>query len=138
MEISREILNDIADSMEAGFKCFIHRDSLEEVTHINPDQSPDMDLEDWEEEIDKIRKDKEKFIEIESIASSDSFRIMAEFAESLENSATKIRLLTALEGHKPFANFKYQIDNAGEYRELWFAFKRNEYIELIQDQLSPL
>ena len=55
--------------------------------------------------------------------SRESFRVMAEFAESFENNTTKIKLLTALEGHKPFANFKHQIENSGETRELWFAFE---------------
>jgi hypothetical protein len=32
MEISKEILNDIADGVEAGFKCFVHEDTHEIVT----------------------------------------------------------------------------------------------------------
>lgn len=136
MEVSREILNDIADSLEAGFKCFIHKDTCEVVTYLNPDQNPDMDPKDWKEEIGKVRKGKNKFIEIVRIESSKSFKIMEEFVYTLENNSTKIRLLTALEGQKPFANFKHQIDNSGDYRELWFTFRRNKNIEWVQDQLS--
>ena len=61
---------------------------------------------------------------------------MEEFVDSLENGPTKIRLLTSLQGRKPFANFKHQIENAAECRELWFAFRRQKNIEWIQDRLS--
>ena len=136
MEISKDILNDIADSMEAGFKCFLHRDTCEIVTYLDPEQYQDMDPKDWKEEIGKVRMNKKKFIEIESMASSDSFKVMEEFVNSLENNSTKIRLLTSLEGKKPFANFKHQIDRSGEYRDLWFTFRRQKNIEWIQNQIS--
>src|SRR5258705_1866865 len=136
MEVSKEILNEIADSLQSGFKCFIHRDTSEVVTYMDPDQFPDMDPKDWKEEISKVKKNKKKFIEIERMDSSDSLRIMEEFVDTLDNNSTKIRLLTALEGHKPFANFKVQIDHSGEYRELWFSFKQQKTVEWVVDQLN--
>lgn len=135
MEISKEILNDIVDTMEMGLKCFLHRETFEVVSYPDPEEHLDMDPEDWEEAIGKVKKNKKKFIEIEAMTSSGSFKVMEEFIESLDNSDTKIRLVTALEGRKPFANFNHQIDNSGEYRELWFAFKRQKSIEWVQNQL---
>ena len=114
MEVSNEILNDIAD----------------------PDQHLETNLKDWKEEIDKVRKNKRKFIEIESMTSSDNFRVMQQFAYSVEDNGTKIRLVTALEGRHPFANFKRQVDNSGEYREQWFNFRRQRNIDWINEQLS--
>jgi len=61
---------------------------------------------------------------------------MEEFVDSLEDNTTKMRLLDALRGKKPFANFKYQIDNSGDYRELWFAFRLEKTIEWIRTQLA--
>ncbi|MEQ1675892.1 MAG: UPF0158 family protein [Chitinophagaceae bacterium] len=136
MEVSKEILNEIADSLQSGFKCFIHRDTGEVVTYMDPDQFPNMDLKDWKEEISKVRKYKKKFIEIEGMNSSANFRIMEEFVDTLDNSSTRIRLLTALEGHKPFANFKIQIDNSGDYRELWFSFQQQKTVEWVLNQLN--
>ena len=136
MEISKEILNDIADTMEMGLKCFLHRETFEVVSYPDPEENFDMDPEDWEEAIGKVKKNKKKFIEIEAMTSSDSFKVMEEFIESLDNNDTKIRLVTALEGRKPFANFNHQIHNSNEYRELWFAFKRQKSIEWVQNQLS--
>ena len=56
MEVPKEILNEIADSLDAGFKCFIHRDTFEVVTYLDPDRYPDMDPKDWKEEISKVKK----------------------------------------------------------------------------------
>ena len=136
MEVPKNILNDIAESIEAGFKCFLNRDTSEVVTYLDPDQYPEMNPGDWKEQINKVRKNKRKFIEIESMTSSESFKIMEEFVGAVDNDSIKIRFLTALEGQKPFASFKNQIDNSGDYRELWFAFRRRKNIEWIQNQLN--
>jgi hypothetical protein len=118
MEAPKEILNDIADSMEAGNKCFIHRETFEVVRYPRDlDEFAGFDDAAWKEEKNKVKKNKKKFLEIEDMDSRHKFRVMAAFAESLEESHTKIRLITSLEGHKPFANFKHQIHSACEYRE---------------------
>lgn len=79
-----------------------------------------MDWEDeeseWKEDIDKVFGNPE-YIEIERMKSSDSFRMMEDFAISLPESAVKIPLIAALDGHKPFRNFNYQIHNTGKERE---------------------
>ena len=136
MKIPKEKLNEIADEMESGFKCFIHRDTLEIVTYPDEDRFMEIDQKEWKEEINKVKKNKKKFVEIDKMDSRESFEVMAEFAESLEECATKIRLITALEGHKPFANFNHQIHNSGEYREQWFAFRREKTLEWIERQLE--
>lgn len=61
---------------------------------------------------------------------------MKDFALSLSESATKIRLVTALEGHKPFGNFNHQIHNAGKEKEQWFHFRWERGIEWVKDQLE--
>lgn len=136
MEVPQDILNDIADNMEAGFKCFLHRKTLEVVTYLDQDQYPDMDSEVWQEEIDKIFNDRENYIEIENMNSSESFKAMEDFVETVDDNILKIQLIQALENKKPFKNFKYQIDNSGGYREQWFAFRTNKNIDWIKRQLN--
>lgn len=139
MALSIEIINDIAGSMEAGLKCFIHKQTLEVVTIPDEESFPGMDWEDeesdWKEDIDKVL-DNPEYVEIERMDSSESFKIMEDFVESLADSATKIRLATALEGYKPFGNFKHQLENAGEGREMWFIFRRQQLIEWVKKQLA--
>ncbi|HEY5369759.1 MAG TPA: UPF0158 family protein [Hanamia sp.] len=138
-KIPKHILNDIADQMEAGMKCFIHKTTYEVVSVPDENRFPEMDWEDeegpWKEDIDKIFGNPE-YIEIEKMESSDSFSIMEDFALSLPEGATKIRLITAIEGHKPFGNFNHQIHNAGKEKEQWFQFRRERDIEWVKDQLE--
>ena len=135
MKVSNEILNDIVDSLDTGFKCFIHKETLEVVTFPDEVLLQETDTEVWQEDIDKVSDNREKYIEIENMISSASLRVIEEFVNSLENNSIKIRLLQAIEGRKPFANFKNQIDNSEDYREQWFAFRKSKNIEWVQNQL---
>jgi CYTH domain-containing protein len=138
-KVPRQILNNIADSMEAGLKCFINKTTFEVVSVPDDDRFPEMDWEDevgpWKEDIDKVFENPD-YIEIEKLDSSDSFKIMEYFALSLPESTTKTRLVTALEGHKPFSNFNHQIHNAGKEKEQWFQFRREREIVWVNDQLK--
>ena len=141
MNVPFEILNKIADNMEAGDKCFIHKKTLELITYPD-DYLLDMYSEDdeeilpWKEVIEKVSSDPDSYIEIEKMYSSRSYEVMEEFIDSLENSYEKIRLMKAIIGKKPFANFKFQIDNCGVEREMWFKFRREKNIEWVRKQLE--
>jgi hypothetical protein len=55
---------------------------------------------------------------------------MADFADSLSDShRLKSRLINALNRKKPFREFKFVIDNSGEYRQMWFDFKNRKLQE---------
>jgi len=77
MEVSIEILNEITDSLEAGFKCYIHKETHEIVMFPDEDRFYDMDMEAWQEDIDKVFNNRTKYIEIENMDSSESFRAMS-------------------------------------------------------------
>lgn len=135
-----KILNDIAGRMEAGMRCYIHKTTFEVISVPDENRFSVMDWEDeeslWKEEIDTVFGNPD-YIEIEKMESSDSFKIMEDFALSLSESATKIRLITALEGHKPFGNFNHQIHNGEKTeKEQWFRFRRERNIEWVKDQLE--
>jgi len=137
MQVPNEILNYIADSMEAHEKCYINKQTLEVVT-IPDDFMFDGDLDPslWKEEQAKIKADKRNFIEIDKMNSRRAFEIIEEFVNSLPNSFTKRKLLESIDGPKPFARFKHQIENSGTERELWFAFRRKKNIDWVQEQLD--
>jgi hypothetical protein len=139
MKLSNKILNEIADNMEVGFKCFVHKRTHEIIAIPDENRFPGTDINDeenaWADDIRKIDENPD-YIEIDSMESSDSFQVMEDFALSLPDGATKIRLLTVLEGHKPFANFNHQIHNAAEEKEQWFKFRREREIEWLKNQLE--
>jgi len=49
--------------------------------------------------------------------SHESFKIMADFAENIDNARLQDRLINALNKSKPFRNFNWEIDNSGDYRQ---------------------
>jgi len=136
MQVTKEILNHIAGSMEAHEKCFINKKTLEVVTI--PDDFMfygDLDPAIWNEELGKIEADKGNFVEIGKMNSQRAFETIEMFVDSLPNSSAKRKLLQSIDGPKPFARFKHLIENAGPERELWFKFRRQKNIEWIEEQL---
>jgi hypothetical protein len=56
--------------------------------------------------------------------------------KSLDNEDIRRNHVTALNKSKPFRNFKWVIDNSGAYRNQWFEFKKNRYIEYVKEQIE--
>ena len=136
MRVSKEILNDIAESLEAGFICYLHKKTLEVIEVPDSNRHPDMDTDAWQEDIDRVFADRNNYKKMEGMDSSDSFSVIEDFVFSLENGFVKTQLIQAIEGRKPFANFKHQIDNAGDYRDQWFKFRKDRNINWVQKQLD--
>lgn len=133
--ISDDVLKDLADNLETGFRSYFHRDSHEIVSVPDPDRFFDIDMEVWKESYDRIKKQRKEFLVIEIMDTSSSFRVMRDFVYSLEDGKSKDRLLQAIQGYKPFANFNHIIHQSEE-RERWFAFRRARNIEWIRQQLE--
>ncbi len=95
---------------------------------------------DWEEEEeqaqDEIDANREQYIEIDAMGSSDSYRVMVDFAEQVGNPRLQEKLFRALDKRGPFREFKYEIDNSGDYRDEWFAFKNKRYVDWVSLQLA--
>ncbi|GHT69980.1 hypothetical protein AGMMS50239_37640 [Bacteroidia bacterium] len=65
----------------------------------------------------------DKCVKIEPLESHGSFEIMSDFVNQLKSGRETDKLIQALNGHKPFANFNHQIHNS-KYKEDWFAFRQ--------------
>ncbi len=80
-----------------------------------------MDSEVWSEEMEKLDNNFDGYKEIDGLKSHDSFEIMADFVETLPDSnKLKNKLIAPLNRERPFREFKFVIDNSGEYRQKWF------------------
>jgi hypothetical protein len=87
--------------------------------------------------MDKLKSDEKNYFEIERMLSKKSFAIMEAFTFSIDDPDIRNRLVEALEGKKPFANFKNRVHSLPEkYRNEWFAFKLEEDILWIRKQLE--
>ena len=63
MEVSDYILNEIADHLDTGFRCYLNKKSLELVTYPS-DSYVSFEPEMWEAEIRNVKKSIKDFIEI--------------------------------------------------------------------------
>ena len=120
-------VNEIAQGLEAGFLCILNMDTLEveDLPH-----GMLMDPEEYElttgfrfEEADFKYPSWKNTLTFEPLESHDSFKIMQKFTERMEDKKLQAKLIHALNNRKPFANFKYHIDNS-EYRQEWFDFRK--------------
>jgi hypothetical protein len=123
----KKVVSQIADSIDAGFSCYLNPVTLE-IEEIHRNMMDDhFDYEDSDsesdEEISYKYYDWEKYIIFEPLESDESFKIMEQFAEQLSDNKLQNKLFNALNNRKPFANFKYLIDNS-LYRQDWFDFKK--------------
>ena len=90
MQVSNETLQEIADNLEAGLRCFLNKDNHELVTFPDEDRFLEMDTEVWQDDIGKIDKAPDKYIEIENMSPSDSYRVMEDLFIQLTTSFLKI------------------------------------------------
>ena len=132
--LSDEQLKKVVDELETGMKCYLHRQTGEVIAFPDPDQFPDTD--DWQQERDQIVADPDDYLEITLMSSRESFQIMERFINMVDSQAVRNRLLYALNQPKPFRRFKQLIDESGEYRQRWFAFRESQTIEWLRDQLA--
>ena len=72
----------------------------------------------------------------EKMDSRESFRVMENFVDLVEDTELKNKLDLGLSLSKPFRNFKDIIDSESEYREKWFQFKKQKYIEYVIEQID--
>lgn len=121
--------------MEAGFRSFFNL-KTGELKMLPALDLLDEDEESWKKVIREIEKNRKFYYEFQMIDSRESYRIMADFAESVNDKKIKENLVEALNRPKPFRNFKFQVDNSGEYRNQWFAFQIERYIEFVKKQIE--
>jgi hypothetical protein len=131
MSISEEHIAEIAEYLECGMLCFYHRPT--ETIEFYPDEIMEEEL--WEELIDKIESDRNNYDRFEKMDSRQSFKVMEDFAVSLKDDDFKAEAFERLSNRKPFRNFKYLIE-ASEYRQDWFDFKKQAYIQWVKEQIE--
>jgi hypothetical protein len=118
-------INEIAQEMDCSNRCYLNLKTGELIFTPDFDENIYADREYYEEQLEELENNWGDYAEIEKPRSKDSFDIMVDFAEQLEeNNQLKDKLFNALNKKKPFSQFKFEIDNSGKYRQKWFDFKQ--------------
>jgi len=133
------VVKDIAGSIDAGFVCFMNTDTLE-IDEFPRELLSDSYLYKMNtgvslDELNLKYTQWEKYISIEPPETNESFRIMEKYAEQLDNSEFRTKLVNALYNRKPFANFKRIVDNS-TFRQDWFDFKNRQLQEYVKTMIA--
>ncbi len=130
-------IKEIAEQLDCGFRSFWHKQSGELLFIPDLNNNPFAEAEFYKEDLQKLENNMDEYIEIEKPNSNDSFEIMANFPEQLnDNDKIKNELINALNKKKPFREFKYVIDNSGVYRQQWFDFKDAQLKQWVIDKFK--
>jgi len=117
IRISKEQVREIAEYLDCGMKCYLNKETGELKTIIDFDNSPYADEELWEDVLQELEENWDKYDEIPKMESHESFGLMADFTESINDKDLRTALINALNKRHPFRNFKWVIDNSGIYRQ---------------------
>ncbi len=121
---------EIARSLQSGslrITCYLNRDTLE-IEEL----PEDYENYDWYGDTDKEgnplprHKSWERYLAFEPLSSQDSYQIMADFAEQLDDTNVQNLLFDILNRPKPFSHFNNFIHNS-DYRRQWFDFQNMAY-----------
>lgn len=135
----KKVVSEIADGLSAGLICFLNPDTLE-IEEISKDLA--YDPEEFEMitgetfESAGLKHDNWKnCITIEPMESHESFKIMENFIDEVRDTNFQEKLINALNRRKPFANFKYLVENS-DYRQELFDFRQTRYELYVWDVIK--
>jgi hydroxymethylpyrimidine pyrophosphatase-like HAD family hydrolase len=120
------LLIEIADLLDEGFVVFVHRSTFEVLSYPDPARWGELDaIDEYEAIRDRLEKDATQFVEVGSLPSKVSFRIMEDFVRQVADAHLRERLLEALNSRKPFRHFRQTVEGSRE-ASAWEAFKKNQ------------
>lgn len=129
---------EIAEQLDCGFRAFIHKITGQLLFVPDDNNYPDIDIDSWDEELEQLENNFSEYLEIDKWTSSEAFKIMSEFTDQLTEINLQSQLFEALRKNKPFREFKFVIDNSGDFRQQWFDFKNNWQQDFVAKQLNIL
>lgn len=136
-KLTQEQIKEIAEQLGCGFSCHYNIKTNDLLFIPDLENYLDEELDAWADDLKKIKKDKKNYKTIDPPKSSDSFEIMVQFIGTLpDDLKLKDVLSTALAKRKPFQEFKFAIDNSGDYRQNWFDFKNEMLVEWVKNELK--
>lgn len=135
----QNIINEIAQQLDCRNECYFNQKTKELICIPNAKLMAMGDEEYYKEvfkdDLEKVKSQKKDLIKFEVLESFESFKIMEDFKNQINDNHFKEKLNEALNRRKPFQNFKYLIDHS-EYREDWFEFKQKELEKIVLETIE--
>ncbi|MCZ4408990.1 UPF0158 family protein [Cryomorphaceae bacterium 1068] len=134
MKLSENTVREIADWLQCGLECWIHK--LKGTMYFLPNlDDPYFDPSQWEEVLTSVQGHEEEYLVFQTMDSSHSYRIMQDFASSLTDSPIRADLEYALSGPRPFHNFNSRLAHS-VLREKWADFRFNAHMDWVKSQVN--
>ncbi|MET4083997.1 hypothetical protein ABIB40_003970 [Pedobacter sp. UYP30] len=136
-EIDKKIIKQIAEKIDFGLECFYNRKTGVVIAMPSGLDSYDIDDDDefYKDDLATIKKNGRDFITITQPVSHESFKFMEDFATEIKEGRFKNQLEDALQGKKPFQNFRFLIDGS-DYRQDWFDFKQKALEQYVESEIE--
>lgn len=118
--------------------------SEEASKYIEDDEYVNIrDLPDWQKDeikvAEKILNDQtDRYVNIPEKPSYESYEVMVDFTEIVEDELLRDKLNIALDGKGAFRRFKNVLKNYPDYEKKWFAFKSSRMEEEVTDWLNAI
>lgn len=133
MELSAEIINEIAQELEAGMIVYLNKETLEFNSILDWDNITEQNF--WDKEQRKLEREWKDYIVLTKMESREAFRVMVNFINEVDDPDVKNDLIKILNRKSPFANFKAEVESSSQ-RQKWFDFRRKSYEDYIRLQLE--
>lgn len=135
---TNDYIKEIAEQLDCGFRAFIHKTTGQRLFVPDENDLYGIDLDPWASELEQLENNFTDYYEIDKWTSSEAFEILSEFADQVSDNKLQSRLFDALRKNRPFREFKYVIDNSGDFRQQWFDFKSKSQQDFVARQLNLL
>ena len=133
MKINKEQILDIAKRLENGYNVYLNKDTGEYISMPNVDAFSASDGFNTDE-LRKITDHWDNYMILSRMEPWEIFEMMEGFLYTVDREFQN-KLIDALYKTKPFDNFQRLVETS-KYRDDWFAFKDDKYIDYVRDQLQ--
>lgn len=135
MKLTLEQINEIAKNLQLGMKVFVNIETTEIKLVGDWELDDNFNEDKWKDELDEIESNPDKYIEIEKFPPNELFAVMEGFIDTVQDEPLKRKLELALSVPDSFIKFKEIIKSNTDYKEKWFGFKYESYIDWVRTQL---
>lgn len=137
IEPTEEQIKEIAENFDIGMLPYfnIRTGEIEAIPDFDELLGDEMDPE-WQEIVDKVEDNPDDWVVFEKFESWENYKMMESFIGTVDDDKLRQELHAAIQKRKPFSSFKYVIESAGEYRQQWFDFKENYFMNHVRRQIK--
>jgi hypothetical protein len=136
MKDIKMLIKDIAGSIEMnGHTSYLNKETLDVVMLPDELQMAYGDRDMFQDLIDELEANPDKYIEIQAVSSREGFELMEAFAGKLKDRNKQTKLFNSLNRPKPFRQFRYALED-NDLLEQWYSFKDAYYEQLAKEWLS--